>query len=511
MSRMPVSRSLLGALVAVPLLAIASCSDAHEELAPAPDAGSDATTPADDGATTDAGNPDATPDAPANTEGDLERDYCTPSAALICSRAQTCGCGSLVPGGALDLAACTARVSAKCMAAWGPFVTAGATIDKAAATACIGKLDALTPACGAPSGTVVFAACAPFAIDPAKMGETCKTPYCAGGSGRCVAGKCTAAGRQGTACQDEYRCASGFVCSPAGGTCVPQGAAGTTCTVTEECAPPLACLGGSCKALGAVGAACAEASECAVGLVCTGGSCAAPPATCTRTSECGQGQSCGGPRTCVARLGAGGACVEDRDCEQALYCDDASHTCTVRPAEGEPCARGTVCAAGLGCSADNGTCLPLPGDGKPCAAADPYCAGNLGCSPDFVCGSLPAQGAPCTIDNRCADGLACDFGNDGSTCIVPRAAGEPCPSDRSCGAGLHCSSAGVCEADRPAGAACSSSSECAGACAPDKSGGLSCRAALAAGDPCLAGDDCPDTHRCAAQATKCIAEACKAL
>lgn len=510
MVRMPVFRSL-GALVLLSVLAIASCSDAHEDPSATPDAGADATTPPYEEPTGDAGSPDATPDAPPETEGDLERDYCTPSAALICSRAQACGCGTLVPGGALDLAACSARVSAKCMAAWGQFVTAGAKIDKAAATACVAKLDAATPACGAPSGTVVFASCAPFAIDPAKMGEACKTPYCADGSGRCVAGKCTAAGRQGIECQDEFRCASGFVCSPVEGTCVPQGTVGTACEVTEECAPPLACLGGSCAALGALGAACTEGGECAVGLVCDAGSCAAPPPTCAQASDCGQGQSCGGARTCVARLGAGGACVEDRDCEPALFCDDGTRACTARPAQGEPCARGTVCAPGLGCDADNGTCLPLPGDGQPCAAADPFCAGNLGCSADFVCGALPALGAPCTIDSRCGDGLACDFGKDGSVCIVPRVAGEPCSSDRSCGAGLHCGGAGVCEADRPVGAACASSAECAGSCGPDKSGGLSCRPAPAADDPCLVGDDCPDALRCAAQATHCIAQACQAL
>ncbi len=507
MARISLSRSLVGAFVLVPMLVIAACADSHDEptATPEADAGPEATTP--DGSP-DSDTPDVTPDAPS--EPDLERDYCTPSAALVCSRAESCRCGTLVPGGSLDVAACTARVSAKCMAAWGPFVTAGAKIDKAAATACIAKLDASTPTCGAPSGLVVFAACAPFMIEPSKIGETCKTPYCAEGSGRCVSGKCTAAGTAGTPCQDEFRCASGFVCSPASGKCVAQGAAGTACEVTEECAPPLACLGGMCKTLSAIGTACSEASECAVGAVCANGTCNVPPATCTQSSECGQGQSCGSARNCAARVGAGGACVEDRDCDPALYCDDASQTCIARPAEGADCAKGTVCAPGLGCSADNGTCLPLPGEGQACAADQPFCAGNLGCV-DWMCAPLPTQGKACTIDSRCAAGFACDFGNDGSVCIVPRAAGESCASDRSCGAGLHCGSAGVCEADKAAGAACGSSAECAGACAPDKSAGLSCRAPLAAGDPCLSSDDCPDTLRCAPQPKKCLAQVCNAL
>jgi len=511
MARFPVYRAVLGVLVLVPMLAIASCSEAHEALAPTPDAdaAADTSTPTSREPDVDAGGPDATPDAP-DVEGDLERDYCTPSMALVCSRAQTCGCGTLLPGGALDVAACTKRLSETCMAAWGALVAAGAKIDEAAAAACVAKLDQATPACGEPSGAVVFAACAPFAIDPADIGEDCKTPYCAGGSGRCVKGKCTAAGGAGTECQDEYRCASGFVCSPVKGTCVPQGTAGTTCDVTQECAPPLACLGGSCKALGAAGAPCKDASECGVGLVCTADRCAAPPTACAHASDCGQGASCGGPRTCVARLGAGGACAEDRDCEPSLFCDDVGRTCTTRPAQGEPCAKGTICAAGLGCNAESGTCLPLPGDGEPCAAGEPFCADNLGCN-DFVCGPLPAEGAPCTVDYRCADGLACDFARDGSTCIAPRAAGEPCASDRSCAAGLHCGAAGTCEPKRPAGAACTSSAECTGICAPDESGGLSCRAAPAMGDPCLVGDDCPVTLRCAAQTKTCIAQVCSAL
>ena len=507
MARIVGSRSLLGALVLVPMLAAASCSAPDEPGATGADAGADVTT-SDDAGNTDGGDHDAGPDARLGP--DLERDYCTPSAALVCSRAQSCGCGDIVPGGALDLEACTTRVAAECMASWGQFLTAGAKLDQAAATACIAKLDAATPACAAPSGRVVFAACAPFMIDPANIGETCKTPYCAGGSGRCIEGKCAAAPAAGAQCQNEYTCATGFVCSPAKGTCVAQGNAGTTCEVTEECAPPLACIGGACKALGAVGAMCTNADECATGLVCNGGSCAAAPATCAQASECGQGQICGGARTCAARAGAGAACLEDRDCGPSLYCDDAGHTCIARPAQNEPCAKGIVCAPGLGCSLDNGTCLPLPGNGETCAAGEPFCAGNLGCN-DFTCGPLPAAGAPCTVDNRCADGLACDFGGKGSTCITPRAVGEECTSDRSCAAGLFCGSANTCEAGRPAGAACSSSSQCAGACAPDKSGGLSCRAPLAAADPCVSSDDCPDTLRCAPQPTKCLAEVCTAL
>ena len=509
MARTSTFRCILGALVLSPLLALASCSDTQEDPAvPGVDGGPDTTTT--DAPPIDSGTTETGPDAPVTTEGDLERDYCKPSAALVCSRAQACGCGDLVPGGALDLTGCTARLTEECRGAWGPFVTEGATIDKDAAAACIAKLDAATPACGAPSGRVVFASCDPFAIDPAKLGESCKTPYCADGAGRCVEGMCTTAGVVGTDCQNEFRCASGLVCSPVSGKCVAQGTAGTTCQVDEECAPPLACLDGSCKALGAAGATCSNDMECGVGLACTGGSCAAPPATCAGASECGQGQSCGGARTCVARLGVGATCVEDRECEAALFCDDATHTCIARPAKDEPCAKGTVCAPGLGCSIDNGTCVPLPGDGQPCAAGEPHCAGDLGCV-EFTCAPLPAEGEPCTIDNRCATGLACDFGKNGSVCIVPKTAGEACASERSCGPGLYCNSADVCAAELPAGAACNSSSECAGACAPDASGGLSCRPAPAAGDPCLTSDDCPDTLRCAAQTTTCIAPVCNAL
>jgi hypothetical protein len=62
-------------------------------------------------------------------------------------------------------------------------VDAGAVIDGAAARACVEAVRDGTPSCARPDGTVAFAVCAPFAVEPVAIGEACQTPYCAGGEG----------------------------------------------------------------------------------------------------------------------------------------------------------------------------------------------------------------------------------------------------------------------------------------------------------------------------------------
>ena len=43
-------------------------------------------------------------------------DYCVPLAEGLCTRASDCGCGVVLPGGTLDIAACTERWRAECEA-----------------------------------------------------------------------------------------------------------------------------------------------------------------------------------------------------------------------------------------------------------------------------------------------------------------------------------------------------------------------------------------------------------
>ena len=215
---------------------------------------------------------------------------------------------------------------------------------------------------------------------------------------------------------------------------------------------------------------------------------------------------------CAARSSAGAGCADDRDCTADLYCDDA-RTCAPRPAIDQLCARGVICAAGLACDGDGGHCAPLPTAGAPCGFGElgpSACAAGLGCV-GGTCASLPTEGMPCTLDNRCAEGLGCDFSPAGSLCIVPRGAGGRCESDRSCAAALHCGPSGTCEADLPSGSPCSVGNECAGVCGPSASGGLSCRDAPTAGEPCNAREDCPLTDTCRAPALACVAAVCTAI
>ena len=462
-----------------------------------------------DGGPTDAGIADAALDASPSV-GDLARDFCAPIADVVCSSAATCGCGAAVPGGVLDHAACVTAYAARCVMAWQPFVT-GALIDAAAAADCIAIVRARTPACARPDPSLLFAVCAPFAVAPAALGETCTSPYCAGGAGSCAGGTCVARGAAGTACSDMFACATGLACN--GGVCAEFHDAYASCTWDLDCAAPLRCIGEVCAPLGAASATCVDASGCAIGLACNAGTCAAPSsATCATSADCGNRAECGGVRTCLARGVVGQGCTEDGNCEPSLYCQDDTQLCAARPGAGQPCARGVLCAPGLGCDPMS-TCAPAPTSGQPCALAEsgPFlCAPGLGCDPMGSCAALPGEGAACAGDYLCADGLGCDFTPAGSFCIVPRGEGGACESDRSCATGFHCGP-GTCTADLPAGSPCSVGNECAGVCGIGPSGGLECRDAPAEGDPCLFSDECPGAFTCRAATLSCLPEICREL
>jgi hypothetical protein len=489
-------RTQLGSLLLSIALSLTACGD-------------DDVTPTPDGGPLDAGSLDASPDG-STTAGDLARDFCGPLADFVCTSAASCGCGAIVPGGALDQVACTAGWTAKCMAAWQPFVTAGAAIDTAAATACVETLRGRTLPCARPDATIMFAVCAPFAIQPVALGEACTSPYCAGGAGGCVSGTCVARGITGAACGDEYGCATGLACNAS--VCSPLLAADASCAADLDCAPPLHCIAAHCRPLGIAGAACADASDCSLGMTCTASTCTAPSTTaCTTSTDCGNRSTCGGASSCQPRGSDGTACTQDGDCVAGSYCDDTSHACIPRPAAGSPCARGVLCGTGLGCDTA-GNCATLPTSGQPCAMGEmgPFlCADGLGCI-DGNCGALPGVGATCASDNRCAAGLGCDFSPAGSLCIVPRTEGGSCESDRSCAAGFHCGP-GTCTADLPTGSPCSVGNECAGVCGIGPGGALECRDAPLAGDPCIFPDECPTALTCAAGTLSCLPEICLEL
>lgn len=503
-----------------PLVAVTSLVLAHVAFgcggeSPVPDAGAIDASGLDAASSDDTARPVDAPSAP----GELA-DYCRPLAELLCMRASSCGCGAILPGGVLDVAACTARWQGDCEAAWGPFVAAGARVDAARAMACVDVVADATPTCAPPSGLAAFALCEPFVIDPAGLGERCASPYCAGGEGVCARGgaspTCVARGGADAVCDDMFSCATGLACL--GGRCAPPGDVGAACTIPTECLPSLVCVAGECAARAPSGAHCTDSSACEPGLLCEGGVCASRTGTqCDDAHPCGSLERCAQPSSCRAPLGLGGACRENADCEASLYCEDATHTCAARPTEGMACANGVICAPGLGCDMDGGgTCRVLGGAGMPCLFGEfgPFlCAEGFACA-GGTCGALPTEGQACAGVDTCAAGLGCAFGPGGSICVVPRAEGEACENRQACRAELFCGSSGTCEPDAAIGAPCDPSlGDCGGACVLDDSGGFTCRAPLAEGAGCLANEDCGAGLTCLVRSedTRCLAEICASL
>jgi hypothetical protein len=505
----------LASLVALGSLALAPLAIGCGGESPALDAGALDASGLDASSNDDTGVP---VDAPS-TPGEIA-DYCRPLAALLCTRASDCGCGAVLPGGMLDVAACTARWQGECESAWGPFVAAGARVDAARAAACVELVADASPTCGAPSGLAAFALCEPFVIDPAAIGEACTSPYCAGGAGACVrdgaSATCAARLAEGMPCADMFACATGLACLE--GTCAALGEVGDPCTLEAGCTPPLTCREGACRARAAMGASCVETRHCETGLLCEGGTCVAREGTsCDDTTPCGSFEGCAQPPSCRPRLTRGSACRESLDCGASLYCEDATHTCVDRPSDGQPCANGVICGPGLGCDMDGGgTCRPRGAAGSPCLFGEfgPFlCADGFACV-DGTCGALPTEGMPCAGVDSCAAGLGCAFGPEGSICIVPRGEGEPCENRQACRLDLHCGREGTCAPDVAFGAPCDPGfGDCGGACVPDASGGFVCRSLLDEGATCLADEDCASGLTCLVRSedTRCLPEICASL
>ncbi len=453
-------------------------------------------------------------------------DYCRPLAEALCMAGDACDCGEVLPGGELDVAACTARWQVECEASWGPFVAAGARVDPARAAACVAIVSDASPECGAPSAVAAFALCEPFVIDPSAIGESCASPYCAGGAGVCARDgegrTCAMRGAVGATCEDMFACATGLACLD--GTCGELGEQNDPCTSDLACAPPMFCGPGGCTMRVEAGGLCDETRGCAHGLVCDDAQrCVARTGTtCDDTTPCGSLEFCASPPSCRAPLAAGGACRENADCAASLYCEDASKTCVARPTDGMACANGILCAPGAGCDMDGGgTCRTLGGAagggaGEACLFGEfgPFlCAAALACS-SGVCAALPTEGQMCAGSDTCAAGLGCAFGPGGSICVVPRGEGEPCENRQACREDLHCGSGGTCTADVAIGETCSPSfGDCGGACVPDASGGFVCSARVAEGATCLADEDCEVDLTCLVRPedTRCLAEICRSL
>lgn len=451
--------------------------------------------------------------------GSLEADYCAPLAAFVCKRLATCGCGFVLPSGTLDEAACGASYTARCLQAYAPIESAVASgtarILSDAAHACVALLEASTPGCERPRGSVAQALCPSWFTSDSPLGAACDFPICAAGQGLCVNAVCQPRPPAGDTCAQGGVCAEGLVC--VSGACAPPAKQGESCDSNDACEPPLHCVDSVCASLNQAGADCTDASACALGLVCDSPLCAPrPEGPCLDGAPCGNLTTCAAPRTCKPQGTTGAPCAQDEACSPGFYCDQATSLCAEGPGVGLPCVNTVLCGPGLACDTDNGNCIPVPGDGAPCAFGPmgPFvCQDGLGCN-NGVCGPLPGDGQPCTVDSRCAAGLGCDFTADGSFCVPLKDEGGSCQTDRTCKPGLFCDySKNQCALVRPTGAPCKDGNECgeAGSCMPDDGGSFRCAPLPSAGDRCLF--DCEASSYCGpdAAASACLPDVCKEL
>jgi hypothetical protein len=275
-------------------------------------------------------------------------------------------------------------------------------------------------------------------------------------------------------CFTKMECASGICELPSGnascGACVAPLARGATCvsgqfingSYFDRCGLDDYCDAQTkrCVARLAEGAACSSETSraCALGLKC-----ATPAAggagTCQRFA--GEGEPCAGLGTLGGSL-----------CENWLSC---STTCQAQVgplgAESAGCANGELCLPGLVC---DGTVCRAPSAGNTAcfAAEDPSaCQDGFFCDWDFtegVCKPKVAQGQQCSVQQACADDLACL--SDTLACGPKKGAGAACSTfhggQGECQAPLVClgstaSSTGTCKKLGELGGACGGAEGCA--------------------------------------------------
>ena len=173
---------------------------------------------------------------------------------------------------------------------------------------------------------------------------------------------------------------------------------GDQCSLSTECAAPLACRLGRCRN------GCAATRDCDLGTYCTLdqeglGSCLVPDeARCALDSEC--------PSPLVCRMGrCANVCNTDRDCPSGARCEDV---------DGEP------------------TCVD---------ESEKRCVAPIDCDPPRICGPFQLCAFECVADRDCDDG----------PCLGNRCAGTAvCTSDADCDDADFCNGAERCDPADPA-------------------------------------------------------------
>jgi hypothetical protein len=193
---------------------------------------------------------------------------------------------------------------------------------------------------------------------------------------------------------------------------------------------------------------CRSFDSCALGLVCTGGKCVRQYADAGQACDVMNGYPfCDGesfcrqpppdmmgmqpPGICQRKAGLGGVCAGYGSCQPSLRCSSTigTGTCTKRLGLGEPCSSNVSiypdCQEGLYCPNATSRCAPLPADGGDCSDQGSYfeCAAGYYCDgfPAYICRPLRADGQACgynaqCLSNECQYGMFPDAGN-GYRCV----------------------------------------------------------------------------------------------
>jgi hypothetical protein len=202
----------------------------------------------------------------------------------------------------------------------------------------------------------------------------------------------------GAACFADGDCSGSNYCKGVGngnsacqGKCAPLLAAGSACTMTEECVVGYTCSGEPPNLT------CISERHPIASL---GGSCA-PVAPTGPAILCGPGLRCNRQTlTCATTANEGDACTPGEGmCVTFTYCDSSSKSCRPDPGSGGMCGSTPAgelmtCLPGLYCKLPSdispiGTCVPLGGPGA-------ACSGNFECASDSCDSQTGECSTPCT-------------------------------------------------------------------------------------------------------------------
>jgi len=250
--------------------------------------------------------------------------------------------------------------------------------------------------------------------------------YCDVYTGSCPF-RCTAYRKRDETCDFFRRCEVGLSCyrQPDGGfteVCQPIKPADAGCVDFDECGENGACISGSCITRRAdAGQTCGVRSGypfCSDEYFCRQD----PPAI--------EGED-PPPGTCQRRAGVNGTCVGAATCLPSLRCSTVitTGTCLARAKRGDRCSYYNDCEEGLFCSNATQRCEPFPGDGGDCS----FDLGSAGrCQTGYfclyvngdvrLCSPRRASGTDCDYDQMCLSN-ECEYGvrpdgGFGGTCAV---------------------------------------------------------------------------------------------